>query len=56
MFQNTYIRTTDFKLFGFKIFSREEISKETNQEGEILKVYVSPDYYKAEFEDNNNGY
>lgn len=50
-----WVKTTDFKLLGIPIFTKNEICKETNYEGEVLKVYVSPEYYKAEFEDKNNG-
>lgn len=49
-----FVRNTNFKLFGINIFSINEICKETNYEGETLKVYVSPEYYKAEFEDKND--
>lgn len=56
MNQNLWIKTTDLKLFGIKFFSKEEVCKETNCEGEIIKVCVTPEYYKAEFEDKNNGY
>ena len=49
-----WTKTTNYKLFGFNIFQKHEICKETNYEGEALKVYVSPEYYKAEFEDKGN--
>ena len=49
-----YTRTTNFKLFGITIFTRDEVCKETNYEGDTLKVYVSPEYYEAEFEDKND--
>ena len=48
-------KKTEYKLFGNTIFTKEEVCKETNYEGDTLKVYVSPEYYKAEFEDKNNG-
>ena len=49
-----WVKTTNYKLFGFNIFQKHEICKETEYEGETLKVYVSPEYYKAEFEDKGN--
>lgn len=50
-----WVKTTNYKLFGFNIFQKNEICKETEYEGETLKVYVSPEYYKAEFEEKDNG-
>lgn len=56
MNQNLWIKTTDLKLFGIKFFTKEEICKDTSYDADTIKVYVTPEYYKAEFEDNNNGY
>ena len=50
-----WTKTTNYKLFGLMIFQKDEICKETNYEGEIIKVCVSPEYYKAEFEDKTDG-
>ena len=49
-----WTKKTEYKLFGNTIFTKEEVCKETNYEGDTLKVYVSPEYYKAEFEDKND--
>lgn len=49
-----WVKTTEYKLLGKTIFTKNEVCKETNYEGETLKVYVSPEYYKAEFEDKND--
>lgn len=49
-----YTRTRNYKLFGINIFTIDEVCKETNYEGDTLKVYVTPEYYKAEFEDKND--
>lgn len=48
-----WTKTTNYKLFGFTEFSKDEICKETNYEGEIIKVCVSPEYYDAEFKDKD---
>lgn len=50
-----WTKTVNFNLLGLNIFSIHEVCKEVNYEGDTLKVYVSPEYYKAEFEDKNNG-
>ena len=54
MIHDFWTKSTKYKLFGITIFQKHEICKETEYEGETLKVYVSPEYYKAEFEDKND--
>lgn len=49
MQQDFFTKTTNFKIFGITIFSKDTICKETMFKGDELKVYVSPDYYNSEF-------
>lgn len=53
---NTFwIKQTHFKLFGLKIFSKEEII----QEGQAIQIQIKQDYFNSEFDlnkkDNNDG-
>lgn len=55
MIHDFWTKTTKYKLFGITIFQTDEIFHDTEYEGETLKVFVKPEYYKAEFEDKDNG-
>lgn len=50
-----WIKQTHFKLFGLKIFSKEEII----QEGQAIQIQIKQDYFNSEFDlnkkDNNDG-
>ena len=50
MQNNIWCKITDFKLFGTKIFSKEETFTQKEYESEEIKVVtVSDDYFKREF-------
>lgn len=55
MIHDFWTKSTKYKLFGFPIFQTDEIFHDTEYEGETLKVFVKPEYYKAEFEDKKDG-
>jgi hypothetical protein len=48
-----WTKTTNYKLFGKTIFSKEEICSEVQYEGQIYQVQVKQDYYNQEFDINN---
>jgi hypothetical protein len=50
MNNNFWTKITNFKILGKTIFSKEEICKETNYDKDYLEIYVTPDYYKSEFD------
>lgn len=53
--ENTsFVKHTDFKLFGKVIFSKEEVYTETTTEGQPYKIVLNPDYYKEEFNIGEN--
>ena len=45
-----WIKTTNFKFLGKTLFTKEEICTDTQYEGEIYQVNVSPEYFKSEFD------
>ncbi len=49
--KTSFIKLTNFKLFGFVVTSREEVYNETNSEGEAFQINVTQDYYNREFKD-----
>ncbi len=51
---NYWIKQTNIKLFGIKIFQKEEIYTDKSYEGEIIQVNVSPEYYNDEFKVDKN--
>ena len=44
-----YQKLTNFKLFKWKIFSKEEIYNEVSSEGIPYQIIVTQDYYNKEF-------
>lgn len=50
----TFVKHTNFKLFGKTFFTKEEIYTETNAEGEPFKIIINQDYYNKEFKINDN--
>ena len=51
---NYWIKQTNIKLFGIKIFQKEEICTDKSYEGEIVQVNISPEYYNDEFKVDKN--
>ena len=52
---NYWVKNTKYKLFGLKLFEKIETCNDYDMQNLTYTVTVSPEYYKAEFEDNNNG-
>ena len=52
---NTWEKVTDYKLLGIKLFSKRETCKDYDFSNMTYSIKVSPEYYKAEFEDKDNG-
>lgn len=44
-----WTKITHYKLFGFIIFTKEEICSEMQYEGQIYQVSITSDYYDSEF-------
>lgn len=56
MHTDNWVRKTQYKLFNkLVIFSREDIGNEYSGETAGYTITVSPEYYKAEFENKNDG-
>ena len=60
MNNNFWVKTTNFKLLGKTLFTKEEICTDMQYEGEFYQINVTKDYFKSEFEvnkkdDNGNG-
>lgn len=51
---NAWLKKTNIKLFGIKIYEKEEVCTEQNYDGEIIQVNVSPEYYNDEFKVDKN--
>lgn len=52
---NFWVKTTKFKIFGKTFFTKEEICNDKTYEDSEMEFVVNPEYYKKEFEiDNNN--
>ena len=50
MRNESYTKKTEWKLFGKKIFEKEEICSGIEIEGQIFQINITPDYYNSEFE------
>lgn len=48
-----WTKTTNYKILGYTIFTKEEICQETQYEGQIYQVEVKKDYFDSEFNLNN---
>lgn len=46
---NNWFKTTNFKLFGKTIFTKEEICNDFTQEKDSYNIIISEDYYNEEF-------
>lgn len=51
---NIWTKITNFKFLGKVLFQKEEICKDIDYEKDFIEIFVTPDYYKAEFEDKPN--
>lgn len=51
---NNWFKTTNFKIFGKTIFTREEICNDYNYEEDAYNVIISEDYYNKEFKTDKN--
>ncbi len=54
MRNESYTKKTEWKLFGKKIFEKEEICSGIEIEGQIFQINMTPDYYNSEFEINKD--
>ncbi len=49
MKHNFWVKTTNLKIFGKTIFSKEEICNDTERESDYT-IIVSPEYFDSEFD------
>lgn len=49
-----FIKTTNYKLFGKTLFSKEEIFSGCEYQGQIYQIQVNQDYYNSEFDLNKD--
>ena len=49
---NNWFKTTNFKLFGKTIFTKEEICNDFTQEKDSYNIIISEDYCNTEFKIN----
>lgn len=52
MLNNFWTKTTNFKILGKTIFSKEEICNETERDSDYT-IIVTEDYFKKEFDFEN---
>ena len=45
----TYQKLTNFKIFKWRIFSKEEVYSEVSSEGTPYQIIVTQDYFNKEF-------
>ena len=54
-----FTKTTNYKVLGKTLFTKEEIFSGVEYEGTIYTIQVNPNYYNQEFDtnkkDNENG-
>lgn len=55
MHLNYWVKNTKYKLFGLKLFEKIETCNDYDIQNLTYTVKVSPEYYKAEFEDKTDG-
>ena len=46
----SFVKLTNYKFFGFVLFTKEEIYTENSSEGEPFKIIVNQDYFNKEFD------
>lgn len=49
-----FTKTTNYKLFGKTLFSKEEIFSGVEYQGQIYQIQVKQDYYNSEFNLNKD--
>jgi len=50
---NAWLKKTNIKWFGIKVYEKEEVCTEQNYEGEVIQVNVTPEYFNREFRTDN---
>lgn len=50
----SFVKLTNYKMFGFVLFTKEEIYTENSSEGEPFKIIVNQDYFNKEFDIGKN--
>lgn len=50
---DSWIKQTNIRIFGIKIFEKEEFCTNKQYEGEIIQVNVTPEYFNSEFRIDN---
>jgi len=51
---NSWIKQTNIRIFGIKIFEKEEMCTDKQYESEIIQVNVTQDYFNKEFNIDDN--
>ena len=49
-----WIKKTNIRLFGIKVFEKEELCTDKQYEDEIIQVNVTQDYFDKEFKVDKN--
>lgn len=47
-----FTKTTNYKIFGKILFTKEEIFSGVEYEGQLYQITVNKDYYDSEFKTN----
>ena len=47
-----FTKTTNYKIFGKILFTKEEIFRGVEYEGQLYQITVNKDYYDSEFKTN----
>lgn len=50
----SFVKITNYKMFGVILFTKEEIYTENSSEGEPFKIIVNQDYFNKEFDIGKN--
>lgn len=53
MDNNFWVKTTNFKILGKTLFTKEEICSDMQYQGEFYQINVMQDYYNSEFNIKN---
>lgn len=53
MDNNFWVKTTNFKILGKTLFTKEEICSDMQYQGELYQINVMQDYYNSEFNIKN---
>lgn len=49
MNNNIWTKTTNYKIFGKTVLTKEEICSDCEYQGEVYKIQVTQDYFNQEF-------